>query len=111
MVGTVRVTRESFLFWVAAGILVLNLLDVMLTLTAISSGAALEANPLMDMSLSWGGVWFVLVKVSLVSLGVALLWRLRRLSLAATGLVVVGALYTGVIAYHLSAMALVVRAV
>ena len=111
MVGTIAVRRESFLFWVAAGIVVLNLFDVMLTLTAIHSGVASEANPLMDVSLAWGGVWFVLVKLSLVSLGVTLLWRLRRLPLAATGLLVVCALYTGVIAYHLSAIGMVARAV
>ncbi|HTE55836.1 MAG TPA: DUF5658 family protein [Kofleriaceae bacterium] len=103
-VAAVRVAREPFLFWVAAGILVLNLLDAMLTLTAVQSGAASEANPLMDVSLAWGGVWFVLVKLSLVSLGVQLLWRLRHLPLAATALLVIGAIYAGLIAYQLSGL-------
>jgi len=70
----------------------------------VHAGAAAEANPLMDVSLSWGGVWFVLVKLSIVSLGVQLLWRLRRIRLAALGLVGMCVFYMGVVAYQLAAI-------
>jgi hypothetical protein len=95
---------QTPLFWVAAGILVFNLLDAILTLTVVHAGAAAEVNPLMDVSLSWGGVWFILVKLSIVSLGVQLLWRLRRIRLAAFGLVGVCVFYMGVVAYQLAAI-------
>jgi hypothetical protein len=100
----VRFGGQAPLFWVAAGIVVLNLFDAILTLTVVHAGAAAEANPLMDVSLSWGGVWFVLVKLSMVSLGVQLLWRLRRVRLAAFGLVGVCVFYVGVVAYQLAAI-------
>jgi hypothetical protein len=103
----VRTVRESLLFWVAAGLLIFNLLDGLLTLTAIHIGAAAEANPLMDVSLAWGSLWFIAIKLSLVSLGVLLLWRLRRLPLAAFGLVGLCIFYGGIVAYQLGALGLV----
>jgi hypothetical protein len=100
----VRVGAQTPLFWVAASIIVLNLFDAILTLTVVHAGAAAEANPLMEVSLSWGAIWFVLVKLSIVSLGVQLLWRQRRVRLAAIGLVGVCVLYMGVVAYQLAAI-------
>jgi hypothetical protein len=103
----VRGTRESFLFWIAACIVVFNLLDGMLTLTAVQAGAATEANPLMDMTLAWGGIWFILVKVALVSLGVTLLWGRRGFRIASISLIALCLFYGGVVAYQLSALGVV----
>lgn len=99
--------RDIALFWVASAILILNLLDAVLSLVAVHAGAATEANPLMAATLSWGAVWFILVKISLVSLGVLLLWRTRHVLLAAGGLVALCLLYVGLLAYHASAVGLV----
>ena len=92
------------LFWVAAGILVLNLLDALLTLTVVHAGVASEANPLMEVSLGWGSIWFIAVKLSLVSLGVQLLWKRRRVRLAGIGLVAMCLFYGGVVAYQVTAI-------
>lgn len=100
----VRRSREAILFWVAAGVVVFNLLDAVLTLTVVHAGAATEANPLMDVSLDWGAFWFVAVKLSLVSLGVHLLWSLRRVRLAVVGLVGMCLFYGAVVAYQLTAL-------
>jgi hypothetical protein len=92
--------RDSALFWLAAAILILNLLDGVLTLTAVHAGAASEANPLMATSMGWGSVWFILVKLSLVSLGVSLLWRARHRALAVFGLVGLCVVYSALLGYH-----------
>jgi Domain of unknown function (DUF5658) len=99
-----RCDREALLFRIAAGVLILNLLDAVLTLTVVHAGAATEANPLMAVSLGWGGLWFILIKLALVSLGVQLLWNLRRVRLAAIALVGMALFYGGVVAYQLSAI-------
>ena len=96
-------TRASLALRIAAGIiLVLNLLDASFTLVWTTSGLATEANPLMDHVISRSPLQFMLVKVTLVSLGVLLLWRLRWQRMAK--LAIVGsALAYGVLAvYHLS---------
>jgi Domain of unknown function (DUF5658) len=99
-----RGDRDALLFRIAAGILILNLLDAVLTLGVIHAGAATEANPLMDVSLGWGGIWFIVIKLSLVSLGVQLLWNLRRTRLAAIGLFGMCLFYGAVVMYQLTAI-------
>jgi hypothetical protein len=96
--------RDVVLFWIASAILILNLLDGVFTLTAVHAGAATEVNPLMATSLGWGGVWFMLLKIALVSLCVLLLWRARHRLLATCGLVGLCLVYAGVVAYHASAL-------
>ena len=64
--------------WAACIVIVLNMLDAVWTLTFIRLGAADEGNPLMDQALSHGPLLFMLAKLSLVSLSVLLLWRLRH---------------------------------
>ncbi len=96
--------RDVALFWTASAILILNVLDGVLTLTAVHAGAATEANPLMAASLDWGGVWFMVLKIALVSFCVLLLWRARNRLLAACGLVGLCLVYATVIAYHASGL-------
>jgi hypothetical protein len=64
-----------------------NLCDLMLTLHALSLGRATEANRLMAVVLQGGSLGAVLIKVGGVTLGVVLLWVLRRrtIVLPATG--------------------------
>ena len=103
-----RVQEEPVprLFWVAAALLVLNLLDGVFTLAAVHAGAASEANPIMAAPLGWGSVYFILIKTAMVSAGVLLLWRRRHRRLAIAGLYGATALYAAVFAYHLSAVSL-----
>jgi hypothetical protein len=98
--------RHSRIFWVASTLLILNLLDGIFTLAAVHAGVASEANPLMAAPLSWGSLYFILIKTTLVSAGVLLLWRRQNRPLAVAGLYAATALYAGVLAYHLSAISL-----
>ena len=61
-----------------------------------------EGNPLMDQALSHGPVWFMLAKLSLVSLSVLLLWRLRHRRFATVGLFSAATTYALICGYHLS---------
>lgn len=58
-------------------LLVLNLFDAVCTFIWVTMGYAKEANPLMDYIISTHPPAFILYKVTIVSLGVLLLWRLR----------------------------------
>ena len=84
-----------------AMVLVLNLLDAFFTLGWVHSGMASEANPLMAFALGQGTSIFVLSKVALVVLGVALLWRHREHRFARVALVPTALLYAGVAGTHL----------
>jgi hypothetical protein len=93
--------RRRFLYAVAAAVLILNLADALFTLLFTMLGAAEEANPLMGEALS-SPLRFMLVKLSLVSLGVLLLWRLRAQRAAAAALYASALAYSTVLIYHLS---------
>lgn len=97
-------SHHDRLYAVAAAILILNLFDGLLTMLAVGSGAATEANPLMAAPLALGTVWFMLAKTSLVSLGVLLLWRRRGHRLAERAMVALGATYGFILLYHLAAL-------
>lgn len=89
---------------VAAAVLVLNLADALFTLIYIHAGMAAEANPLMETALGGGAVSFMMVKLTLVSLGVLLLFRLRRRRSASMALVGTAVAYSSVVLYHLTAV-------
>lgn len=86
---------------------VLNLLDAVFTLSFVQAGLAEEANPLMESALAVSPVLFMLAKLSLVSLGVALLWRMRGHRVAAFGILGAAIVYFLVVAYHLRGVHLV----
>lgn len=88
--------------WAACLVIVLNMLDAVWTLTYVRLGAADEGNPLMDQALSWGPLLFMLAKLTLVSLSVLLLWRLRHRRSATVGLFSAAMTYIVIIGYHVS---------
>jgi hypothetical protein len=92
------------LFLVASALLILNLVDAIFTLMWITAGVANEGNPIMDQALSGGPVGFMVVKLSLVSLGVALLWRLRHRRAAAVAMIASATAYGSLCLYHLAAV-------
>ena len=57
---------------------ILNLLDAGLTLTWVLAGYAIEANPLMASALDFGPIPFMLAKITVVNLGLTILWIRRR---------------------------------
>jgi len=95
-------TRANPVLLAAGFIVVLNLLDAMFTLAYTGSGLATESNPLMDHVLAASPVLFMLAKLSLVSLGVLVLWRLRDRRAARYGLLGAAGAYTTLLVYHLS---------
>jgi hypothetical protein len=97
-------TRGQLLTIAAAAIVVLNLLDGLFTIGFVQLGAAEEANPLMALPLSHGPLSFMLVKLSLVSLCVSLLWRLRMHRSAGAALYAGATAYSLLLVYHLSSV-------
>ena len=97
-------THRGWLGGVAAAVVILNLLDAMFTLVYTDLGLAEEANPLLRQALTESPLRFVLIKLGLVSAGVALLWRLRHRRTAAIGLIATGAAYAWLLVVHLSAV-------
>ena len=57
-----------------ASVLLLNTVDLVLTLYWVLTGMAIECNPIMAAPLERGVLWFATVKIALVSGGVWLLW-------------------------------------
>ena len=99
-----RATSIDWSFWLAASILIFNLFDGVLTLMVVNFGLATEANPLMDATLHWGGVPFMLTKTSLVSLGVYLLYLRRERALASAALFGLSAVYASLMVYHVNSV-------
>ena len=102
---------ERRLAWLSSAVVILNLLDAVFTMIYTQSGHASEANPLMAVALASTPVVFVLAKLSLVSLGVLLLWRLRHRTFAAIGIAASAATYALILLYHLTAVPKLVVAV
>ena len=96
--------RSLYVLRAAMAIVVLNFLDAAFTLAWTAGGMADEANPLMLEVLGRSPVLFMIAKLTLVSLGVFLLFRLRRRRLALAGMLACGCVYIGVLAYHVSAL-------
>src|SRR4051812_5703847 len=94
--------RSSAVFWLSCVLVVLtcNALDATVTLCAIEFGDATEANPLMAVLLSAGTLPFIVVKHTLVSLGLVLLWRLRRRPLARHAAVLAMTVYPALFLYE-----------
>jgi hypothetical protein len=82
-------------------LLILNLLDAAFTLNWVYAGVATEANPVMAGALILGPGFFIITKVALVTLAVALLWRNRGHSIARWALVPVSLLYAFVSGGHI----------
>jgi len=88
--------------WAACLVIILNMLDAVWTLAFVRVGAADEGNPLMDQALAWGPVLFMIAKLTLVSLSVMLLWRLRHRRTATIGLFSAAMTYLVICGYHVS---------
>ena len=86
---------------IVVAVIVLNLFDAVLTLIWVQLGVATEANLLLEGVLSRSAVLFMLVKMSLVSLGVGLLWRQRARPLAIFGIALVFCAYATLLVHHM----------
>src|SRR5262245_8597756 len=88
----------------AGAILVLNLIDGISTLALVTAGLAVEANPLMESALAQGPLTFMTAKITLVSLGILFLWRMRRHRFAAVSLIGSMVVYSAVVLYHVGGL-------
>ena len=96
--------HDAWLKGVIAGIIVLNVLDGILTLIWVYSGKAIEGNPLLSDLVNAHPLAFMLSKLALVTLGVILLWRLRRHPAAVITIFLAFLAYYLLLLYHLRAM-------
>ncbi|MFP4070996.1 MAG: DUF5658 family protein [Desulfovibrionales bacterium] len=82
-------------------ILVLNLLDGLLTVFWVETGLAIEANILLRSIVHGNAALFLVLKLSIVPLGLLLMWKKQELRIAFTGLLIIFLTYYSVLFYHL----------
>lgn len=70
--------RTRLLAWFLAALWIANLCDLLLTLQALATHRAIEANRLMGYVLRAGSLPAAVVKLGVVTVGVVLIWALRR---------------------------------
>lgn len=98
--GPTAVSPRNAALLLVSLLLAFNLLDILLTIRALSLGFA-EANPFMAGLFSLSVPMGMLAKFILVGIGALLLWRLSHLPLARRGMAMVTGCYGVVVAYHL----------
>jgi hypothetical protein len=91
------------LFFILIMIIVLSLADAYLTLDALSGGCR-EVNPIMNAALGLGVPWFVLIKISVTGLGIALLCMHKAYPRVRWIILVVLVGYVVLIGYHVHLM-------
>ena len=75
--------------------------DAMATVNHISNGIATEGNPVMNFFLHLGVPSFLLVKIGLTTIALALFYYWRRKTLSRIGLGIALVSYYGVMIYHI----------
>ena len=90
--------------------LIFNLIDIIVSITAIHYGSAEEVNPVMKIYLDLGILPFILAKVILVGGGFVILWRHRERKLARIGIYLAFSYYLFLMGYflHMSVFPVVV---
>jgi hypothetical protein len=84
---------------------IINAIDGVFTVMWVLSGAAHEANPIMDHLLDSSPMAFMSVKLLLVALGTWLLWRFRRQRIAVIAIFFLFLVYYSILVYHFRAFA------
>jgi len=98
-IGTVEHFR--WLHGIAKWVLVLNLLDGVFTLIWVEHFGARELNFMLSDLVESNSLTFMLVKLTLVSLGILFLWRNRNNALAVFSLFLTFLVYYLVLLFHL----------
>ncbi len=98
-----------WMLWGSVAAVILSVLDAYLTLNVLGRGAT-EANPVMSAVLDLGGGAFVVLKTAVTAFGAAILFRVRHLLVARTGMLAVVAAYVGLMCYHVYGQVLHARA-
>lgn len=104
---TITASKPPIWFALAA-VIIMNGLDAILTIAVVEAGFAQEANPIMAWLLALGPCVFVIAKLTLVSAGAWLLWKLQGKRLARLGSWVVLCTYSSVMVYHTESIRLLI---
>jgi len=107
-----RIGNEEHYEWlrrIVMAILVLNLLDAIFTLFWVQTGYARERNALLEPFVIRHSGYFTFVKLSLVSLGIGLLWNRRHHASAVVAIFVAFVAYYAVVAFHFSGSGMVIH--
>ena len=102
--GVRRIGTSEHYRWLHAvvkAVIVLNLLDAVFTLWWVRTGMAVEANELLRDLVNEHPVAFVMVKLSLVSLGSLVLWFRRQRPLAVVAIFSAFLIYYLILLYHI----------
>jgi hypothetical protein len=92
--------RRSVMLVALLALWAFNVCDFLLTTASLRAGVAVEANGLMAVLLRAGPLPALAFKIGVVTLGAALLWRLRRHRLTITASMILAALYAAVVLYQ-----------
>lgn len=107
-----RIGTPQHMRWlrgIVMAIIVLNGIDVVLTILWVSAGLANEANELLSGLLERQPVLFVCAKLSLAFGGSWVLWKQRNHALAVVGLFLVFLVYYWLLLYHLEYAGILLR--
>jgi cytochrome bd-type quinol oxidase subunit 2 len=95
--------QYRWLEYIAAAAFIFCVLDGIMTVIWVLTEHAEEANSMMDYVLSSHPLLFMVIKMALTALGIALLWRYRRNSLAVVEIFAAFIIYyVIVVSFHLS---------
>ena len=94
------ISGEMLLFWLLLELWVLNAADLLLTRYSLWLGFATESNGVMAYFLHEGTLTATVFKIGIVSVGVLLLWRLRRRPSALIAALALTAVFAAVVAYQ-----------
>ena len=94
------ISGEQLLFWLLLELWVLNAADLLLTRYALWLGFATESNGVMRYFLHEGTLTAAVFKIGVVSVGVLVLWRVRRRPAALMAAVLLTGVFAAVVAYQ-----------
>ena len=93
--------------WLAIALVLGNLLDAVFTCALLELRLVDEANPIMRWAWDGSPLWFIVIKVASVQVGLQLLWRRRHLPCARAAMAAGATLYTFIVVHQLALMAVI----
>jgi hypothetical protein len=105
LVALGSVTGEPLLAGLAVTLILGNLLDALFTMTFLQLHVVDETNPFMRWLYEGSPLSFMVTKLACVQIAFLLLWANRRLPAAQLAMAAGATMYTLVVAYHLSILA------
>lgn len=94
--------KNKILLTILMGIIILNLFDGIFTTYWIETNKATEANPFMAELINYP-IAFMVIKLTLVSLGISFLWlqRNKRFRFVLSSSILIFTIFIGILCYHI----------